>query len=1057
MVKPLAALESFVQPGVRARGANYFAQRRVSIDSIGDEVHAHVFGSRRYSVVLALDDPRRVDAACECEYFDSELSICKHIWATLLALAERQPQRLQHVRRLVADDLLLDVLDEDAFDELEQIVGRGRVLHYQPRPSWKDFFSSLQSRLAWEMPPAAQQQEPPAELLYVLNLEYARRSAVVIDIYGRYRKRDGSLGAAKKIRIAPATISRLAEADQELVALLYVPHETFSNVEKPKFRILLPRLAATGRLHFLLAGGRGAKGDLAGPLELDDRSWEFRVIVDRVASNYVIRGRFVAEGEELAIDDVTAVVAGEWFIHGSRIGSFSGGASAAWLEALATFGEVKVPARAEHELAAALAASPRTPLIAPAELSIVDIEPKPKLTLMREYGESWAASLRILYGDQEIDPGDRDAAKKKNRYVRRRPDLEAAFAVRLTALGARGYGSDFHVPDRVVMSFVSALIAEDWTIELGSEPLLSGGDLELEISSGIDWFDLEGGVSFGDKRVGLPQLLESLERSDPFVKLEGGGFAVVDPKWKERLSGAAAADRQASGALRFRKSQVTLVDALFAARGDVKTDRDFERLRESLQRADSLAPHQEPAGFGTELRPYQRTGLGWLHFLRDVGFGGCLADDMGLGKTVQALALLEELRAQGIGRPSLIVAPRSLIFNWKAEAARFAPTLRVLDHHGIDRVKGSEHFAEYDLILTTYATLQRDLPHLAAAELEYVILDEAQAIKNATSQSAKAVKSLRPRHRLALSGTPIENHLGELWSLFDFLNPGMLGTARTFSRAFGGKSAPLEQREKLARIVKPFVLRRTKQNVALDLPEKDEQTLWVELPEEQRREYDELREHYRGLLLKRVERDGLQKSKMYVLEALLRLRQAALHPALIDPKRGEEGSAKVDALEAELAVLAASDHKALVFSQFTSMLDVLEPRLDKLKIGFVRLDGRSRRREELVETFQNDPETRVFLISLKAGGVGLNLTAADYVYLLDPWWNPAVEAQAVDRAYRIGQLRRVTATRIVASDTVEEKILQLQESKRALAESIIQADDALIRTLDLADLEMLLS
>jgi SNF2 family DNA or RNA helicase len=319
------------------------------------------------------------------------------------------------------------------------------------------------------------------------------------------------------------------------------------------------------------------------------------------------------------------------------------------------------------------------------------------------------------------------------------------------------------------------------------------------------------------------------------------------------------------------------------------------------------------------------------------------------------------------------------------------------------------------------------------------------------------VKALRANHRLALSGTPIENHLGELWSLFDFLNPGMLGTSRSFGRTFGAKNAPLEVRERLARVIKPFVLRRTKQMVLSELPEKDEQTLWVELSEEERRGYDDLREHYRRLLLDRVSTTGMAKSKMYVLEALLRLRQAALHPGLLDPKRRNEPSAKIEALEAELAVLADSDHKALVFSQFTGVLDIVETRLQEKKIGYVRLDGATRNRQEVVQQFQENDWVRVFLVSLKAGGVGLNLTAADYVYLLDPWWNPAAEAQAVDRAHRIGQKRKVTATRIVASDTVEEKILELQSHKKALADSIIQADETLLRTLDVADLEMLLS
>jgi len=449
-----------------------------------------------------------------------------------------------------------------------------------------------------------------------------------------------------------------------------------------------------------------------------------------------------------------------------------------------------------------------------------------------------------------------------------------------------------------------------------------------------------------------------------------------------------------------------------------------------------------------------------MEFLRRFSFGGCLADDMGVGKTAQVLALLEtrrELRAAGQQiRPSLVVVPRSLVFNWEEEAARFTPQLRVLDYTGLER--NGNNLAAYDVILTTYGTLRRDALRLKDVEFDYVVLDEAQAIKNAGTESAKAVRLLRGEHRLALSGTPVENHLGELWSLFEFLNPGMLGTVSVFKLAGGAARNPdAETRRLLAQALRPFILRRTKQQVAPELPPKTEQTVYCEMDSLQRKLYDELRQHYRNALLKRIEIEGLAKSKIQVLEALLRLRQAACHPGLLDPKRCGESSAKLDVLLEQLREVIDEGHKALVFSQFTTLLGIVRRHLESSSITYEYLDGATRDRQTPVERFQNDPKCRLFLISLKAGGLGLNLTAAEYVFLLDPWWNPAVEAQAVDRAHRIGQERQVFAYRLIARDTVEEKILELQKTKRDLAVAIISADNSLIRNLCQEDLELLLS
>lgn len=476
-----------------------------------------------------------------------------------------------------------------------------------------------------------------------------------------------------------------------------------------------------------------------------------------------------------------------------------------------------------------------------------------------------------------------------------------------------------------------------------------------------------------------------------------------------------------------------------------------------------VTAHDPPPTFRGTLRDYQRYGLGWLHFLRDLGLGGCLADDMGLGKTVQVLALLEGRRRRRLKRgeqrlPSLVVVPKSLVFNWMDEAQRFTPQLRVLNYTGLQRASSRAQLADAQLVVTTYGTLRQDIVSLKNQPFDYVILDESQAIKNSGSQVAKASLLLQAQHRLALTGTPIENHLGELWSLFEFLNPGMLGRSTAFaSLCKAAKADDQESLSRLARAVAPFIFRRTKENVLTELPAKTEQTLYCDLAPKERKDYDQLRDYYRSKLSKVIDQRGLKKSKIHVLEALLRLRQAACHPGLLDKRKTGHPSAKLDLLLEQLEAVTGDGHKALVFSQFTSLLAIVRDRCDKKSIRYEYLDGQSRNRKAIVERFQQDASCPLFLISLKAGGHGLNLTAADYVFILDPWWNPAVEMQAIDRTHRIGQTRRVFAYRIIARDTVEEKVIALQNSKRDLANAIVTANDSLIRKLTVEDLQLILS
>lgn len=625
-----------------------------------------------------------------------------------------------------------------------------------------------------------------------------------------------------------------------------------------------------------------------------------------------------------------------------------------------------------------------------------------------------------------------------------------------------GMESCFTLAKKRLDGSLTKLVQSDLRVLIDGKPVLPSTGVKVHVASGIDWFDVRGEIRFADgSSAPLAAALLAAKRGSQMIELGEGRRGMLPERliemWAVVLDLGEAHDK----GVRVPRGQALLLDALLASRDtELAADEAFTTWRERLAGFAGVAARREPDAFAGELRDYQRFGLGWLHFLRELGLGGCLADDMGLGKTVQVLALLADVHGDHDRAPSLLVVPRSLLDNWRNEAARFTPSLRVLDFSGPTRwAAGEQPFDGHDLVLTTYGTLRGDIEKLdeLGVRFEYAILDEAQAISNPQSITFKAARLLRAQHRLALTGTPVQNHIGELWALFEFLSPGLLGRSSAFRRLVGNVRGqdvgmPIDD---VRRGLAPFLLRRTKEQVLAELPEKQEQTLFCDLGKPQRRAYDALRVHYRDALIHGT--DTLSNRERFLaLEALLRLRQAACHEGLLDPKRVDSESAKLDVLVPMLEEIAASGHKALVFSQFTKLLGILRRQLEQRNLVHEYLDGRTRKRQPKVDRFQSDPTCSAFLISLKAGGVGLNLTAADYVFLLDPWWNPAAEAQAVDRAHRIGQTNKVVAYRLVARDTVEERVLQLQQKKRELADALLGDNASMLAELDRDQLATLL-
>lgn len=1086
---------------IRTRGESYFRMGLVrNLRGSATQVEAEVRGSENYFVSFSIEEGA-LFGFCECPYFDSS-GPCKHLWALVLAADSRgllqaaQSRGIQHIYEPPSEALDSgddDYPSEDLYSPPKRHAPTKAAPAQKARaktPHWKRELAALD---ATDRPTLMYRFEPwPADrqILYIVDAASSKASnGLVLQLFSRDRKRTGEWTKQKELPLKRAQAEQVPEpTDREVLPLLLggrqYPQWTYGDFEQAYSRHLLtpglavrlmPQIARTGRCFLQVDDNEEQL-----PVAWDDGGpWRFTLeLHPDKARRWMVDGVLRRGTEQMSVREPLLLLSGGLVFTREKVALLDAGESFTWIQRLRESGGIAAPESERDQLLAALLEHPSsTPIEVPPELRYEETHPapRPRLRLRSEKRNTWSAEL--LRGELSFDYDGRTVtASSKQRGVYdpatrrlllrdRRAEEAAETQLRDTGLRAippgpqereQGWG----VAPNKLPHVVHTLVGNGWQVEAEGKQFRRPGSVTLAVTSGVDWFELQGRIDYGETTAKLPALLEAARRGEKMVLLGDGTYGLLPEEWLDRLGLLANLGESEKGHVRFRRNQAGVLDALLAAQPEVSFDETFARVRDRLHSFTGVQAAPQPSGFAGQLREYQKEGLGWMRFLREFGFGGCLADDMGVGKTAQVLALLEtrrEARANGERTaPSLVVVPRSLVFNWKEEAARFTPQLRVLDHTGQGRTTSG--FEEYDVVLTTYGTLRRDAVEFKDITFDYIILDEAQAIKNAKTESAKAARLLRSENRLALSGTPVENHLGELWSLFEFLNPGMLGTASVFQLLGNTTRDPdADARQVLARAVRPFILRRTKEQVAKELPAKLEQTLYCELEATQRKLYDELRQHYRDTLLHRIDAHGLAKSKMHVLEALLRLRQAACHPGLIDAKRKAEQSAKLEVLLERLQETLEEGHKALVFSQFTSLLSIVRNRLDQDKVVYEYLDGRTRDRQARVERFQNDSDCKLFLISLKAGGLGLNLTAAEYVFLLDPWWNPAVEAQAIDRAHRIGQFRQVFAYRLIAKDTVEEKVLELQKTKRDLADAILGAEGSVMRDLKREDLELLLS
>ena len=588
-----------------------------------------------------------------------------------------------------------------------------------------------------------------------------------------------------------------------------------------------------------------------------------------------------------------------------------------------------------------------------------------------------------------------------------------------------------------------------------SKYFMGKATIDIEISEGMDWFDIKSKIFFGKYEIPFAVIRRHIIQGKYELILPDESIALIPETWITEYADLFSFSEEFEKQPKLKKIHFSLVKTLQSGE---HTRVAISRKLEKLTDFEKIEAYPLPENFNGTLRNYQKAGYDWMKFLDHYNFGGCLADDMGLGKTVQTLSLLQSEKEQNPETTSLLVMPTSLIYNWMMEAGKFAPKLKIFNYTGTNRNKNIKQFARYDLIITSYGIARIDTLLIKEFYFNYIILDESQVIKNPDSGVAQSVKKLKSRRRLILTGTPIENSTMDLWSQMSFINPGLLGDRKYFQKEFQvpiEKKQDMSKTDKLNRLVKPFLLRREKSQVAQDLPEKIEKIQYCQMSDTQREFYESEKSAFKNKIFDILEQGGAQKSHLILIQGLTRLRQIANHPLMVDGMYSGD-SGKFEDITYMIQNALGDNHKLLIFSQFVKHLSLIRNYLNHEKISFAYLDGSTKDRHREVEKFQQDNETNTFLISLKAGGLGLNLTSADYVFILDPWWNPAAEAQAVDRAHRIGQKQTVFNYKFIARDTVEEKILKLQKSKLKLAGDIVTIEDQFIKTLSSDDISGLL-
>jgi non-specific serine/threonine protein kinase len=1022
------------------QGLDYYKQGRVKITNRDhSSVIASVQGTDLYIVRLTADT-RLFESVCTCPH----KYICKHAVAVALAVIE------DHVRdnELISDS------------------------------NWREYF---EKQIAIQRVNSEFSQEVRWKLIYVIHVLENYWNLKPIKVY---MKKDGTYGRLQEPSYSELSKQNVFNTSSDLIVISYL--ERLQSLQSNTY--YRGRLEASylnfgldaGEIFNLLRNSeihlKNEDGSIGQRIRYGKKSWRLVFRLEENNSHYSFHPYFLRDQDQIRVDRHIKILTTRpiWFYKDGELHTANFPFDYSYVKSFSEE-EMKISfSKDEYQLFISdfLAKLPIFPYLEfPEGIAVQELtQVSGKRIYLEEMDEQLVVSLSILYNNVEVSFNQNNEQflhydKKTNHIIRirRRREVEEKIRDEVVASSI--------IEDTPGLFYANYEAALDWLFDglpklvqagfevMGEESLVRfrvrrhNPTISTSFSSETDWFDLHLEIDFDGVSLTLAELKKALQKQKRYVRLRDGSIARLPERLIQKFQYLIEFGQTNEKSIRLRDHHLSFVDRLLTESEHKQYDEISQGKLKKLDGFSKIKNYNLPKNLKGELRDYQRAGFNWLNFLKEFTFGGVLADDMGLGKTVQTLALVQnEINKNKI--PILIVAPTSVLFNWQREIEKFTPGIDYILHYGTKRTRDVRRLRKKPLILTTYGHLRRDISFLSEIDFHYVVLDESQNIKNPQSDTAQAARNLLAKNRLALTGTPIENNTMELWSQFSFLSPGLLGNQNFFKDNF---MRPIEKEQNndvaatLKRLIFPFILRRTKEEVVKELPPKVENIIFSPMSEAQQKIYDQVRDTFRNTIISEIESRGLDKTKMRILEGLTKLRQVSCHPQLVDATFQDEAG-KFEALKLMIDEIISENHKVLVFSQFVRMLTIVREYLEEQAIDYSYLDGSTRDRAAVVDRFQDEKDVRIFLISLKAGGFGLNLTAADYVIHYDPWWNPAVEMQASDRAHRIGQTKKVFTYKLIAKDSVEEKILALQQHKKELVRQIITTEGGFFKSLSKDDI-----
>ncbi len=1087
----------------KLRGEEYFLTDQIKIRIASEQfVYAISRGSKAYTTTLewVLSDIGLLElvCSCSCPSYKNFQDPCKHVWGLIRKTEDSKNPQQNFIDTIkqhdISDEIYLAThIESEVYGHLslksyqnnlsQQIdTSSEQIVNAEP---WRKELANLQKYIldANEEEDYHRTQSSTKQTSIWYELEpysgiqlYSNYNFLNISFHETSVLRDRTFGKLKKKSFNIQNISLAKHAnDTRFLNLLrghlcfdYSKYANEAAIPSSLGKLTLKELVSSNRL-FSYSSDNETGSDIT-PLSLSNDVVSFSANIKKDQDNWILGGVFKHKNLEVDAQSATLSTDLAYLVHEYVLYPTDLGRLRTHCEYLVGYGNIIIPLDKKEYLKKVIKDTLGL------EQTLLDTDfgiekkllqgiPKVEIVIDEKKTTQVLGQLRFLYDTELHTPlSKRDILNDKSvndLFYIKDQGLEKSIikffeeSSHVSAIEHLDHYT-FQVDLNALNSFVAEASHHHIEIRTQGHKIKHHHSQRARIKSNNDWFELDGQIHFDkDEGISIPDIIKKKSLDNNFILLGDGTIGVKPTEWINKMNKLTELGVKEENQLKFNRAQSIILDLLLEDT-EIKRDKKYITTLNSLRSFQGVDTTKISKRFNGELRHYQESGIDWLNFLHQFQIGGCLADDMGLGKTIQVLAYLQKIKYtkdKYCKGQHLIVVPKSLVYNWQAEAAKFTPDLKVLIYEGTNREELIKEFEHYDLIIMTYAVMRKDINILKDYEFSYSVLDEAQYIKNTTTLVAKASYLINSKYKLALTGTPVENHIGELFSIFRYLIPNILPKGYANGRIKSNE----ESMKVILKGLMPFILRRTKSEVLTELPEKVESILYCEFEKKQEKIYNDIKTFYQKSLTQKESDNNLNKSKIQILEALLRMRQAACHPGLINSEYLNLDSSKIITLMENLESLIERGEKVLVFSQFTSFLSIIKNQLELRSIGYAYLDGKTTKRQAVVNSFKTDAAKSVFLISLKAGGVGLNLTEASYCFLVDPWWNPAVESQAIDRIHRIGQSKKVFAYRLITKGSIEEKILKLQQSKRDITKNIQATDESLLKQMSSEDLQFLFS